>query len=522
MIGRITVLLLAFTPLHAAAQIPEDASVLPRGRLRLSFDPQRLFWDHRLTVDGQRERWSTDFEQDPFGAFAIPSLVTHESAIRSLTGLSAFQVSLGASTLNAEADMRWTPLRAELGVTSRLTLGVGIPIVKTRVRAAFSLDTAVATVGWNPTLPQAGDAAGLAAYEALFAQLSMAIATLDANIQGGQYGCPISPECAAAQDLLLRARAFESELAAVVWGAGGAAPSPFLPLARTEAAAALIAVVAGFQAELAALGITGFTQGPVFPADPLSTAAFQGFLGDPAFGIESIQLLGIQRWGLGDVEVRAKYLLLDKPPFRTAVTGVLRLPTATLDDPDHFFDLPSGDHQLDLEGRVHLDVRPLPELAASLSVRYVHQFPATLVRRVTPHDRPISDLTTRRDVERTLGDILEIQFVPSMFLAPQLDVFLMGTYRTKAEDRVTEAGEAPSGAPFEAGVLALDTREAVWRVGGGLRYRPSRALETGLTYLSTMRGDGGLTPEASYAAISVRLHFWLFGRPAPEAPPPPP
>jgi len=521
--NRAPAIFLALAPLPAAAQVPEDASVLPKGRFRISVDPQRLFWDQRLRIDGQRERWTTDFEQDPFGSFAIPSLTPYETAIRSLTGLSSFQLSLGASTLNAEADIRWTPLRFDLGLTDRLTLGLGVPIVKTRVRAQFSLDTASASVGWNPTLSQAGDAAGLAAYEALFTQLSDVITALDASIQGGQYGCPTSPECAAAQDLLLRAQAFEGQFASLVWGMGGASPSPFLPLARTEEAAALAGIVADLQAEFATLGLTGFTQAPAFPTDPLSTGQFQSFLGDPDFGIESLGLVQVQRWGLGDAELTAKYLIFDRPAVRSAVTGVLRLPTGTLDDPDHFFDLPSGDHQLDLEARLHLDVRPLPELAATFSVRYVHQFPSTLVRRVTPHDRPIGDLATRRDVSRDLGDILEITVMPSVFLAPQLDVFLFGGYRTKGADRVTESGDASAAsALFEAGVLGLDTRQTVWRAGGGMRYRASRALETGLTYVSTIQGDGGLTPAASYAAISVRLHFWLFGRPAAEATPTPP
>jgi len=128
---RAAAVFLVLTPLQAAAQVPEDASVLPKGRLRISFDPQRLFWDQRLRLDGQRERWSADFEQDPFGTYAVPSLASHETAIRSLTGLSSFQLSLGGGTLNAEADTRWTPLRFELGVSNRLTVGVGVPIVKT-------------------------------------------------------------------------------------------------------------------------------------------------------------------------------------------------------------------------------------------------------------------------------------------------------------------------------------------------------------------------------------------------------
>jgi hypothetical protein len=515
--GTFTALLL-FVPLGAAAQVPEDASVLPKGRLRISLDPQRVFWDERFMPEGARERWTIDFEQDPFGTFAIPSLTPHETAIRSLTGLSTFSLSLGPSTLHAEADARWTPLRIELGLSDRLTVGVGVPIVKTRVRAGFSLDTAAASVGWNPTLLQAGDAAGLAAYQALFAELNAAIIDLEANIAAGQYGCPTSPECAAAQDLLVRARAFEAEFGALVWGAGGGEQSPFLPLARTEAANELAVRVSDLQAEFATLSVPGFTQAPAFPTDPLSTTAFQGFVGDPDFGIAGTQLVGIERWGIGDAELRAKYLLLDRPWIRSAVTGVLRLPTGTLDDPDHFFDLASGDQQLDLEGQWHVDLRPLPEVAAGFSIRYVHQRSGTLVRRVTPHDRPIGSLVTKREVDRKLGDVLEISVVPSVFLAPVLDVYLYGGYRWKGTDRVQEAGAA-DGVPFPAEVAEINTGQTAWRVGGGLRYRPTRTLETGLIYISTLNGKGGLTPAASFTAITFRLYYTLFNRPAPEPPP---
>lgn len=487
----------------------EDASVLRAGQLRFNLSIFRQFWTKRFGADGNRERWTIDFESPTFGPAAIPTLGPVQDSLRALTGLPSYALSLGASSLEATADLRGSPVRFELGVTNRLTLGVSVPIIRTSVRSALAVDS-TANVGWNPLTSFGTDpTAALSSYNDFFDQLGTAIDDLSAGIGGGQFGCPTN--CQAAQALLGQATTFRDALFAVLFGGPGMLASPVFPLVGSNAATALSALVAQLQTDFSALSLTGFVQSLLFPDMRFAEADIQNLIISPEFGIAALPLQTFTSWKLGDVALSAKYLVVNGSRYRAAITGIVRLPTGTVDLPDHFFDQPSGDKQLDLEARLYQDFQLSDAFQIATMVRFVYQRPSTLVRRVTPHTAPIAPLSTKTSVERDLGDILQVSVRPTLALTPQVSVSLFGMYHRKTKDKFSFASTSAGVPGVSASVLELDTEEEAWRIGGGVRYHASDRFETGLQHMATFRGSGGLTPNRSQTSVIVRLYFGLWG-----------
>ena len=139
-------------------------------------------WDQRFgrgtagRVDGQLEPIGTDFGADTFGTTQLPFLGPPDSALRSVTGLGSFAINVGRTDLQLNANVRTLPIAFSLGVSRRLSIGVLVPLVRSRVEAFFRLDTAAAArgnVGANPGFSNP------TAYTAFRAQVDDALAALD-------------------------------------------------------------------------------------------------------------------------------------------------------------------------------------------------------------------------------------------------------------------------------------------------------------------------------------------------------
>src|SRR5512143_138571 len=145
-------------------------------------------WDQRFgrgtagRADGQLEPIGTDFSADTFGTTQLPFLGPSQDALRSVTGLGSFAINVGRTDLQLNANVRTLPIAFSLGVSRRLSIGVLVPLVRSRVEAFFRLDTATAArgnVGANPGFSNP------TAYTAFRAQVDDALAALHAQATGG-------------------------------------------------------------------------------------------------------------------------------------------------------------------------------------------------------------------------------------------------------------------------------------------------------------------------------------------------
>src|SRR5437667_2388529 len=115
----------------AAAQAVERTDVPARGILRVTFDPRIMTWNDEFT-DGGRRRLGFGLTGDTVGSRYIPALAQLEQNVRTVTGdlplLPRFVASLGAGLLSVRQERRTTPVTAELGLTSRLSVSLTVPI----------------------------------------------------------------------------------------------------------------------------------------------------------------------------------------------------------------------------------------------------------------------------------------------------------------------------------------------------------------------------------------------------------
>ena len=136
-----------------AAQAVERTDVPGRGILRVTFDPRIMTWNDEFT-DAGRRRLGFGLTGDTVGSRYIPALAALEQNVRTVTGdlvpvirpqvvgpgdaqplLPRFVASLGAGLLSVRQERRTYPVTAELGVTSRLSVSLTVPIVRLATRS---------------------------------------------------------------------------------------------------------------------------------------------------------------------------------------------------------------------------------------------------------------------------------------------------------------------------------------------------------------------------------------------------
>jgi hypothetical protein len=146
------------TPGQSIVAIGEDATTVPRGMLRLRIVPTWTYTVDEWTTPGGVRRLAPlggELAADSLGVRELPALEPSETLVRQRSGQSAFQLNLGRSVAAASTRTVVTPLTLELGLSSRLTLGVTVPIVETRTRFGFALNndtTSRFNSGVNPAL----------------------------------------------------------------------------------------------------------------------------------------------------------------------------------------------------------------------------------------------------------------------------------------------------------------------------------------------------------------------------------
>jgi hypothetical protein len=507
----------------------EDALVLSRGIVRLGFAPTWTRFDQRYRANGDVESLAADLSTDTLGVSQLSILTPLQDRIATLTGLPDVRVSLGRARADHDASILTVPLSAEIGIGGRLSLGFIVPIVRTRSHVLFSLNPSVneGNVGINPALDS--DAARQQ-NETLLAQFATAISALEALIAACENPANPDPRCPQAR--MPAARQLASDASDFAGGLGDTYSEfgPFVPLANSALDTAIRARIASFAQSFTDYAIADITSNGPRGATIAGFADLSRILTDSTFGLRAEPLATRTRTSVGDIEVGARLQLVNTvrrdtlqrygSGVRAAVGAFFRLGTGKANDPDDFVDIPSGDGQNDVEARTYWDFLLGSRFALGAVGRYVWQMPDREVARIAGPHQLFAPYWRRYEVERDLGDIVDVEVTPRIGLGDFFSLMAQYRVRRKAEDRHTgrfnatdELGEAVE---LDASILDLETEQREDRVSIGLGYstlasvarrRARIPLEIFMQYGESIRGSGGRTPKVSVAVIHVRVSF---------------
>ncbi len=519
-------------PALAAQEVgaPPDARVVPRGALRIGFEPLYFTYNQLYDSAGNGIPVGRYLSADSIGASLFPTLAAAQAAVWDLSGDSTFRFNAGKLTTSADADIRHFPFSAAFGLSRRLTFVATVPLVVTRVRSFIRVDGTGANAGLDTLATSAGVAS-------LIADLNAAAAQVEANIAAGSYGCPSGATCDAARATLAKARSAVNDLMTIT-GAGlpqGTPVPPFVPLASSSAGAALIAAVEQIKADLATLGAT-VADSLKLPNSPGDTTAVANVLANPAYGYDAAPLnpsTPIKRTHIGDITLGLRYALADGAHVRSVLFGTARLPTGAVDSAGDFLDLATGTHALGLTGGFELALEPGTRLGITLSGSYTRQFSSSLERRIAFPTAPITPAVDTALVSRRLGDVMRFGIYPSLRLNPQFIVYGSVDYYHKGADLYTAASAGGDTLTSAGGAHVADlgmlSAMTSWSIGGGIWYRATHGqrakalpIEAGVGYHAAFSGDGGFTPKGIVLTFSLRLFYRLWGDPVSQSAPPPP
>jgi hypothetical protein len=533
--------------------IGEDALTPPRGSIRIQVSTSITDFSQRYgrntagRRDGSLEPLTADFSVDTLGIGLFPGLAPVQNALRTLTGNSAFTLSLGRSAVTSSVRTQVTPLFIEAGLSSRLSLGVLVPVVSSRHLVSVNVNgRAGGNVSYNPTRTGTGIDAPSAVNTTLVTQLTTARDQLAALFTSCTANPAASTACpgvlANAPALTASATAF-ADAVATVYGttATRGTASRFVPYAGSAADSAIRSRVTSFRLAFVQYGITALTPettGPAAATAALTPDGLQRAILDTAIlGLGASALGTITRQGLGDIELSAKLRLFDsfgtkrdtmrfaprQLAIRQSVAAAVRLGTGTFDAPEDYLDVGTGDGQTDIEFRSFTDIVHHRKFFTSIVGRYTMQLPDQLLRRITETpEQAFAPLWSERLVDRNLGDVIEVSLTPRWMINDHFSLGAQYLFRRKAEDTYEGTFDVPpseSGLPtatrLDARTLALETAGTEQRIGWGLTFstfaahaRGAASFPVELQYFNsrTVTGSGGNVPKLSIHQVQLRIY----------------
>jgi len=540
--------------------VGDDALVLPRGVFRFRTLGQWTFFNERYGMDtpgrpnGALEPLGVDFTLDTIGVKQFPNLARLQTGLQILTGNPTWYATLGNTVVNLRDHVAAFPFVFEAGLSKRFSVGIQIPYVQTRASTFFNVNTSGTNgnLGFNPALAVPAAATVNAT---MYTQFITAAATLEGQLAACQANPGVSPSCpallanqASATSLIANSRAFAGGTVGPVGGqynplGGVYTTSPFVPIVGTDAQLALEARVAAFRALYQQFGVTSIaatTTGPFASQSRLTVSDAQRILTDSAFGIVAEPLKTVSRSHVGDIDIGGKFSLYDSfggsmearmsPSglnYRTAVGGIIRIPTGQIESPNNFIDLGTGRGAMAIEGRWFSDLLVGSRFWESFILRFNKPFADEEEMRILdlPNEE-LAPLYRRQTVHRQLGTTFEFETTPRVVVNDYLAVSAWYLYRHKQHDSYTGTFTIPAAVtgfadvPLDASTLNLETEQTEHRFGGGISFSNLYSFEQGkaripfeVTYLhwQTMKGSGGNQPKFFTDQIQLRLYARIFG-----------
>jgi hypothetical protein len=532
--------------------IGDDALVLPRGAFRFRTLGQWTSFNERYGFDtpgrppGALEPLGVDLTLDTIGVRQFPNLATLQTGLQLLTGNPNWYATLGNSEVTLRDRIAAFPFVFEAGLTKRFSVGIQIPYIVTHASTYLNVNTTgiEGNLGFNPALV---NPAAAGQNTTMLTQFTTAANTLEAQLAACQANPGASPSCpglnanrASAQALIANSRAFAG---GTVGTAGVYTTSPFVPIVGTDAQLAIEARVAAFRALYQQFGVTSIaatTTGPFASQNRLTVIDAQLILTDPAFGIVADPLTSTRKSHVGDIDIGGKFSVYDSfggstrarmTPrglnFRTAVGGIIRIPTGQIESPNNFIDLGTGRGAAAIEGRWFGDILVGSRFWQSFILRFNKPFAdEEEIRIIDLPNQALAPLYRRQTVERQLGSAFEFETSPRIVVNDFFAVSGHYVYRHKEQDHYKGTFVIPAATTgfadvtLDASTLDLETETREHRLGGGIAFSNLFSFDQGkarfpfeVTYIhwQTTKGSGGNQPKFFTDQIQLRLYARIFG-----------
>ena len=505
------------TPLGLAGQ-EFSGPLLPAGQLRLEVSSLFLFADERFgrRMEGgslveEDEPLGFDFADPAVGSRLFPALEDLEADLTVAGGAAVPPLVLGRTQAVLTKDAVWLPIRLDVGVFDWLSVGATVPFSRRRAEFATSFQSDGANVGVTPAT--AGDFLGsVSAANTALSGIATTLCTSN----------PSSPECSQATSLLAEGQGFHQ---ALLDGYGG---HGVFPLTGSDTGVALQARVTTLVTAYQVVGVPIFPSSIPLATEVLTEATYLNLVTSPRDGMTGVGGDSLETWRspweLGDVEVHAYARLWgtgqenrpDEPEptvrLQIGAGALFRLGTGRTDSPRNFLDTGSGDGQNDLELAVFGTLSVGNRLRIVGDLRYGVQRPVQVLRRITAPDRIFAPLSAEQVVRWNPGDYMQLRVSPRVHLSEEVTLAFDLRYFSKKADRYSSSDSAAGPDP---GLLELETREKLLRIGGGIvfstvRSGRGRPLEARFLFQQAVSGSGGSTPKTWHVEVGLRFYRGLW------------
>lgn len=546
-----TLLALLTTTHPMAAQralgLGDDAATLPKGVLRVGAGLQ---WDRA------NERYDVDGMLRPLGASAASwngryntSLAAAASVVSSLSGVAAFDPSLGALTIQRRDASADNVLGVEFGVLPRITIGAHVRAASHAIepRVILNAGRTEGTMGFNPawtnTVARDRNALLVTQFDSAVAQTTRRIAQCQAT--PGAAGCsPIVANVAGAQALVSGAARFATALNQLYGGRQNSAGLPFIPIANGAAQQAINQRVLGYRDQFLAFGNGAIgTDGPAAAA-LFSRADLDRLLTDSLYGYRLRPLRTVHAYGLGEFALHAKVRVFETVghdtarirgfAVRQALGTSLRLRGGSTPEANEVFAPTTGDAGSGIVLRSFTDffygnrwsATIVVALDQSQSQEFAIRMPPLTAPTVGGLPFPIILAEREAVISRTPGSRLDLAITPRVALTRNIRLGATWSLARQAADawrvRAIHRGETmPAVSQADADGWASGTDWSEQRLTLGGTYSTVEAARTGrartafdVTYehQQTLSGRNWRAPYLTRDVVTVRWYRRLWGR----------
>lgn len=509
------------------AGLGEDAIPIQPGGARFVIGALWDQWDRQLVPGGGRSALLDGFGTSSLGAAQLPGLAEAEHSIRTLTGLDSYSLTLGALEARGAVRRASTTFQGEFGITRRLSLSVRVPYVEVVHDAQLVLNRmgTGANVGANPRSVDNGIIAFQinASREALLNEIAAC------SNGGSSPACDeIRADPDAANALVSRAEEFRLAWDAL-YGEGGTSENlgaPVVPVALSDADLAIAAALTTLRTQFERYFSTDIPSSAQRGAvDVFGTNDLQSIAQDSAFGLGADTLDRSFRAGMGDVDLEARFILLDSwggdqaARLSTTTSGVRllasagwRFGTASSPQANEPFALATGEGVNALLLRLTADAVWKQRAWISATIRTTTPMSDDAVLRLPGVGSPATFFASRPiAVSRTLGQRIAIEVAPRLNVTDKIGLSASWQLRSAASDRFSpasgEAFEMPSGtAQFGAIGVTFST------LAPYVRGKSKWPLEVMFAHEVALGASGRATPSLVRDRLELRIYPGFPGR----------
>jgi len=493
-----------------------DARVLPRHAFGARLLTSWTRWDeiNGIPAGSSSKSVAWSLNTDSLGPAAVPQFTESQTAIRNLSGLTAFRLTAGNIVAAADSRVVTAPLILEYGITSRITIGAVIPLVETRsvVSAQLNPKLGFANVGPNPTLTNAlartSAATLVTSFRGAATQLQQKLTQCIATPSGS--GCDVILAQQGDVTALITSTGTLTTGVQTLYGTDTDHPGQALvPLNDSPAQQAIYARIQGmvsqYSKDLPSAQITGNVVGAGGPA---ALADLQALL--MSAGYDSLNL--VDRTSIGDVSLGATMQLINSLTdsaathgYRVSVSGSYRFATGQPGSRNTLFDVPTGYGQPGVQIGGAADAVFNRRYSATAVGSYTKQIGSIDVVRVPNEANAVFPLASPSPGTFSAGDVLWLWLAPRMRITGFLTVNAqyMLTHVGAEQYSPSSNGNGVAGAGSSTS-QALGFGFAYSTVGMGGPMGRALPVELTFSHLETIIGSGGPVAKAWREQIGLR------------------